>query len=48
MTLGGRLDRTHLRVASLGGVRGTEMGRREWEWAYYRDELRALGLGRDA
>lgn len=47
MTLGGRLDRQHLRVASLGGLRGTERGRREWEWAYYRAELEALGLGRE-
>lgn len=45
MTMGGLLDRQHLRVASLGGLRGTAMGRREWEWRYYRDELEALGIG---
>jgi phosphoadenosine phosphosulfate reductase len=48
MTLGGRLDRAYLRVATIGGTRGAALGRREWEWAYYRDELRAQGLGRDA
>jgi len=42
-TLGGQIERERVRVASLGGSRGTEFGRREWEWAYYRQELVALG-----
>lgn len=44
MTAGGLFSREHLRVATLGGLRGTERGRREWELRYYRAELRALGL----
>lgn len=44
MTGGGLFDRAHLRVSTLGGSRGTAMGRREWEMRYYADELRALGL----
>lgn len=50
MSLGGRLDRNQLRVASLGGERGTGNGRREWERAYYPHELamaeRARGASR--
>lgn len=45
MSLGGLLDRDRIRVASLGGERGTGMGRWEWERRYYRDRLRELGLG---
>ena len=41
-TLGGRLDRTRLRVGSLGGPHGQGHGRREWETRYYRDEMRVL------
>lgn len=48
MTMGGRLARDHLRVATLGGTRGTERGRREWEWHYYRRELESQGLTRTA
>lgn len=44
MTAGGRFPREHLRVATIGGVRGTERGRREHEMLYYRAELEALGL----
>lgn len=44
MTAGGLFDRAHLRVATLGGSRGTEHGRREWELRYYRAEMAALGL----
>jgi len=44
MTAGGLFDRSHLRVATLGGVRGTERGRREWEMRYYRRELEDMGL----
>lgn len=40
---GGRYPREHLRVASLGGIRGREMGRYEWEWEYYGDILRQTG-----
>lgn len=45
-TMGGMLDRDRIRVATLGGSRGTGWGRREWEWTYYRDEMRALGVPR--
>jgi hypothetical protein len=31
-------------VASIGGARGVEMGRREWERLYYRDVLDAVGV----
>lgn len=48
MSRGGLLDFAQLRVASLGGTRGTGMGRREWEWAYYSDHMRALGIRRRA
>ena len=44
MTAGGLYDRAHLRVATLGGSRGTERGRREWEMRYYRAEMESLGL----
>lgn len=40
---GGALERDRIRVAHLGGSRGTGHGRREWEWAYYREEVAALG-----
>lgn len=43
MSRGGLLDRGRLRVASLGGKRGTGMGRREWEWLYYDDVMGELG-----
>lgn len=36
----GRYDRKHLRVASLGGKRGRERGRYEWENEYYSDYIR--------
>lgn len=42
MSMGGTLDRMRLRVASLGGERGTGHGRRSWERAYYPDEMDAL------
>jgi phosphoadenosine phosphosulfate reductase len=41
-THGGSLDRGRLRVASLGGQRGTGRGREEWERRYYREELARL------
>ena len=44
MSLGGRFPREHLRVATIGGVRGAQYGRREHEMVYYRPELEALGL----
>lgn len=37
MSYGGKLDRRWLRVSSLGGVRGADKGRAEWEAAYYGD-----------
>lgn len=45
MTRGGLLERKRVRVAWLGGARGTGMGRREWERHYYGDELARLGIG---
>lgn len=39
-TMGSLLDRQHLRVAAVGGKRGTGHGRREWEQRYYPDALR--------
>lgn len=39
---GGRWPRKHLRTASIGGDRGAENGRREWEQEYYGDVLRRL------
>lgn len=44
-TMGGALDRDWLRVATLGGDRGTEQGRRAWEFNYYPDEMRAIFSG---
>lgn len=38
----GRWSREHLRVDELGGRRGDQFGRREWEMEYYGDELRRL------
>ena len=40
----GVLDPTRIRVASLGGERGTGFGRGEWERRYYSDRMAALGL----
>jgi phosphoadenosine phosphosulfate reductase len=44
-TFGGRLDRTRLRVATLGGWRGGT-ARYMHEQHYYGDEMEALGYGR--
>lgn len=38
----GMLDPGRVRVASLGGQRGTGRGRAEWERRYYGDELRCI------
>jgi len=43
MSMGGALNRDRIRVSSLGGQRGTGMGRRDWERTYYADVLRAAG-----
>lgn len=43
-TFGGGLDRTRIRVASLGGQRGSGRGRAAWEWHYYRAEIEANRL----
>lgn len=43
-TFGGTLDRARIRVATLGGDRGTGHGRRGWEMHYYAVEMAALGL----
>lgn len=37
MTMGGFYDRRWLRVSSLGGLRGADRGRAEWEQQYYGD-----------
>lgn len=37
MSYGGRIDRRWLRVSSLGGIRGADQGRAEWEAHYYPD-----------
>ena len=39
---GGRWPRKYLRTASIGGERGVENGRREWEHEYYPDVLSRL------
>lgn len=45
MSMGGALQREHIRVASIGGRRGHGFGRREWEEHYYRAALdRVEGL----
>lgn len=41
-SMSGLLDRAKLRVASLGGQRGTGWGRAEWERRYYGQEIAAL------
>lgn len=41
-TMGGALDRKRLRVATIGGSRGTGHGRAEWETRYYRETLRLV------
>jgi phosphoadenosine phosphosulfate reductase len=43
-TLGGRLERGRIRVATLGGRGGTGHGRAEWERAYYSGALREQRL----
>ena len=41
-SLGWGLERDRIRVATLGGDRGTGHGRAEWEHLYYRDEMARL------
>lgn len=43
-SLFGSKNRDRLRVGTIGGYRGREWGRREWEEAYYPDVLRRIGL----
>lgn len=43
MSFGGALDRTRLRVSSLGMHRGSGHGKIEWERAYYRAESARIG-----
>jgi phosphoadenosine phosphosulfate reductase len=38
-SFGGILERGRIRVGPLGGSLGAGVGRREWEWRYYRDEI---------
>lgn len=45
-TFGGAFARERIRVATLGGDRGTGHGRRGWELHYYRAEMYALGFDR--
>jgi phosphoadenosine phosphosulfate reductase len=40
---GGRWPRQHIRTSSIGGERGSNFGRAEWEREYYGDELRKIG-----
>jgi phosphoadenosine phosphosulfate reductase len=40
MTMGGLINRDHLRVASIGGKRGSNFDRTEWEKLYYPDILK--------
>lgn len=47
-TLGGSLDRRRIRVATLGGQRGSGHGRTSWEKHYYPDEMIALGFASSA
>ena len=42
-SMGGTVPRERLRVAWLGLRHGTEYGRRELEWRYYREEMIAIG-----
>lgn len=42
---GGRWDRQHIRVSILGGPKGNQFGRAEWEREYYGDVLRRLAVG---
>ena len=42
MSNGGQFDRNHIRVASLGGERGTGFDRRHWEELYYSQELHQI------
>lgn len=42
MTMGGRLDRNRIRVATIGGERGTGHGRADWEARYYPRESAAI------
>lgn len=39
---GGRWNREHLRVDSIGGLRGRGFGRNEWEQEYYPDVLNRI------
>lgn len=43
---GGRWSREHIRVSIIGGAKGTQYGRREWEKEYYGDVLRRIESGR--
>lgn len=43
MSFGGQLDRDRIRVASLGGLRGSEFGRSTWEYHYYGRRLDEIG-----
>lgn len=42
---GGRWARQHLRTHGIGGISGTNRGRREWEIEYYPDVLRSINAG---
>jgi phosphoadenosine phosphosulfate reductase len=42
MSNGGQFDRNHIRVASLGGERGTGFDRRHWEGLYYFERLHEI------
>ncbi len=45
MTGGGRWSREHIRVSIIGGEKGRQFGRAEWEGEYYGDILRRMSAG---
>lgn len=41
---GGRWDRRHIRVSTIGGHKGTGIGRQEWEHEYYGDVVSKMKI----
>lgn len=41
-TRGGFWDREQIRVGIIGGPKGTQYGRAQWEWEYYPEVMRVL------
>lgn len=46
MTGGGRWDREQIRVSTIGGAKGRQFGRADWEREYYGDVLRRMESAR--